>query len=88
MSGLVYALALFGCSDDATFCERLSDKTQDFQSRAACEMELVTSLESDLAIRADYPTVIAQCMPRGALLVFGNKPVDLAAKTPRLAMRD
>lgn len=88
MSGLIYALALFGCSDDATFCERLSDKAQSHETRAACEMELVTALESNLSLRADYPTVIAKCMPKGSLLALGKGPVDLSGREVRLAARE
>ena len=88
MSGLVYALALFGCSDDATICERLSDKAQSFESRVQCEMALTGAFESDLVRRADYPTVVGRCMDRGHWAKLGNQPLDLSEPTVRLAARD
>ena len=88
MSTLVYALALFGCTDDATLCERLSDKAQDFQSRAKCEMAFERAFESDLALTADYPTVIARCMPKAELAKLGSRPVDLSKPAVRLASRN
>ena len=78
MSGLIYALALFGCSDDATVCERLVDQSKMFESRVACRMETVTALESDLSLRADYPTVIARCLSRAQLVKLDGKQVDLS----------
>ena len=88
MSGLIFALALFGCSDDATYCERLSDKAQTYESRVACNMASVLELNSDAALRADYPTVIAKCMRNGQLVKLGDGPVDLANRPVRLANRD
>ncbi|HKX80184.1 MAG TPA: hypothetical protein VJM34_16850 [Novosphingobium sp.] len=78
MSGLVYALALFGCSDDATVCERLNDTVKTFESRIACEMETASAIDSDLALRADFPTVIAQCMSQGLLTKLEGKQIDLS----------
>lgn len=88
MSTLVYALALFGCSDDATLCERLSDRAQDFDSRAKCEMAFEQAFESDLVLTADYPAVIARCMPKGELSRLGSRPLDLSKPAVRLASRD
>lgn len=88
MSGMLFALALFGCSDDASYCERLSDKAARFDSKVACEMEAVGALESDKAMRADFPSVIANCLPEGTLLAMGDRPVNLSGKSVHLAMRD
>jgi hypothetical protein len=88
MSTLVYALALFGCSDDATLCERPSDKAQDYASQAKCEMASEQAFDSELAGRADYPTVIARCMTRPELAKLGGRPVDLSRPAIRLASRD
>ena len=85
MSGLIYALALFGCSDDATACERLSDKAQTYESRVACQMAAVTELQGDVAMRADFPTVIGKCMTQGQLVQLGDKPVNLNRVSERLA---
>ncbi len=87
MSAIAYALVLFGCSDDATFCERLSDKARVFQSRVQCEMEIASAFESDLVRRADYPTVIGECMDRGHWAKLDGKPVDLSQPNVRLAAK-
>ena len=87
MSALVYALALFGCSDDATVCERLSDNAQSFQSRLQCEMAMRDAFDSPLVRRADYPTVIGRCMNLGRWAKLGDEPVDLSQPAVRLAVR-
>jgi len=88
MSTLVFALALFGCSDDATLCECLSDKAQSFNSNAQCELSIEQEFETDLVLRADYPTVIARCMPKREWSKMGNRPVDLSQPVIRLASRN
>jgi len=88
MSTLVYALALFGCSDDATLCERLADKAQDYASQAKCEMAFEQAFDSEVARRADYPTVIARCMTRPELAKLGGRPVDLSRPVIRMASLD
>ena len=87
MSTLVYALALFGCSDDAMLCERLSGMAQDFTSRTHCEMSIEAAFETDIARRADFPTIIARCMTRAELAKLGNRPVDLSKPVIRFASR-
>ncbi|MEZ5742469.1 MAG: hypothetical protein R3D89_01730 [Sphingomonadaceae bacterium] len=88
MNGLIYALALFGCSDDATFCERLEAHAPAFESRVACELAVDAAMQRDIVRRADHPSVVAKCMPQGTLLVMGDKPVDLTRSKVRLAVRD
>lgn len=87
MSALVYALALFGCSDDASYCERLADKAQMFESRVQCEMAIDAVFVSDLVRRADYPTVVGKCMNKGHWTSLGDNPVDLSEPVIRLASR-
>lgn len=85
MSGLIYALALFGCSDDATFCERLADQAKTYESRVACEMAVTLEMDSDLVRRADHPTVIGKCMTKAQLVRLGDGPVSLVDNPVRLA---
>ena len=87
MSALVYALALFGCSDDATICERLSDKAQTYESRVQCELAMTGAFDSAMVRQADYPTVMGRCMDRGHWTKLGDKPVDLSQPVVRLASR-
>ena len=88
MSGLVYALALFGCSDDATICEKLSAEAQMYDSRVACELAVNDALSSDMVMRADHPSVIAKCMTKGTYLVMDDGSIDLTKANVRLAARD
>ena len=87
MSSFVFALALFGCSDDASYCERLSDKARQFESRVQCEMAIDAAFDTDLVKRADYPTVIGKCMNMGHWASLGDKPVDLSEPVIRVATR-
>src|SRR5690606_6532475 len=84
MSGLLYALALFGCADDASMCERLTDQAKTYNSRVSCEMAATFEMQSELVRRADYPTVIGQCMTKGQWVKLGDEPINLAEKAIRL----
>lgn len=57
----VFALVLLGCADDGTACETLSQPAARYTTQALCEAGVDTALESDVALQADYPTVIARC---------------------------
>jgi hypothetical protein len=61
MSSTIFALILFGCADDGTMCERLSAAPKHYDSQVLCEADVDTALASEIAVRADYPTVIARC---------------------------
>lgn len=88
MSTLIYALALFGCSDDAALCEQLSGKAQDYATRSSCEMAIGPAFDSEAVRRADHPTVVARCMPKAELARLGKLPLDLSRPMIRLASRD
>ncbi|MDG2004519.1 MAG: hypothetical protein P8J20_14440 [Novosphingobium sp.] len=88
MSTLVFALALFGCSDDATLCERLSDQAQGFKTSAQCELSIEQAFETDLVQYADFPTIIARCMPKSELSKMGGRPLDLSRPVIRFAARN
>lgn len=88
MSVTLIALALFGCSDDGTACERLPTPVQTFETRAACSARLDDALAADAALSADAPTVYAQCLTRHELAVIGKGTVDLTRLKPaQLAAR-
>lgn len=61
MAGLVYALVLMGCSDAGDQCQTLETSSMAFTSRVSCEASIAAALESDAALRADHPTVVARC---------------------------
>ncbi|MCJ2178963.1 hypothetical protein [Novosphingobium album (ex Hu et al. 2023)] len=77
MSTVLFALALFGCSDNATACRRLDVPVQTYSSRAECTAQLEDALGSEAAMRADAPTVYAQCLSSRQLTVLGKGTVDL-----------
>jgi hypothetical protein len=62
---MVFALVLLGCADDGTACERLSTPPRTYASKALCEAGQEMALQSDAALRADYPTVVSRCLRSG-----------------------
>lgn len=85
MSGLIYALALFGCSDDGTMCERLEGPNTLYESRVECLASQGDAINGDAAMAADYPSVFAQCMTSGELLAMGKGTVDLTRNSKAFA---
>jgi hypothetical protein len=77
---MVFALVLLGCADDGTACERLSTQFEHYGSKALCEAGQEMALQSDAAMRADYPTVVSRCLRTSAAPVMadaGAKAVPL-----------
>lgn len=60
---MVFALVLLGCTDDGIACERLATAPERYASKARCRARQENALESEAALKADYPTVIARCLP-------------------------
>lgn len=77
MSAVLFALALFGCSDDATACRRLDMPVHTYATRAECTAQMDEALDSEAAMRADAPTVYAQCLSSRQLAAFSKGTVDL-----------
>jgi hypothetical protein len=63
---MIFALLLFGCADDGSQCEQLAAPTKHYEAKITCEADAEIALQSDVALRADYPTVEARCLPQGA----------------------
>ena len=76
MSSMVVALVLFGCADDGSLCERLATQPRYYESRVLCEAEVGMALQSDVALRADYPLVVARCVSSGALAALDRGWLD------------
>ena len=85
MSITLIALALFGCSDDAVMCQRLTAQARTFESPEQCELALEAAFETDLVRQAQYPTVIARCIEKSQWVRIGENTVDLSAPEIRLA---
>lgn len=77
MDATLIALALFGCNDDGTACERLHAPVETFETRAECFAMLDDAVQSEAAVRAEYPSVYAQCLTNRQLAALGKGPVDL-----------
>lgn len=77
MSATLFALALFGCSDDGTACERLQAPVQTYESRAACAARLDDALETDAAQRAEAPTIYAECLTTRQMASLGSGAINL-----------
>lgn len=63
MSSTVFALLLFGCSDDGSACQRLAAQPKYYDSQVMCEADVDFALSSEVSLRADYPSVVAKCVP-------------------------
>jgi hypothetical protein len=77
MSSTVFALLLFGCSDDGSACEQLATKPKYYDSQVVCEADIDFALQSDVSLRSDYPSVVAKCVPVRELASLERGPVDL-----------
>lgn len=77
MSTTLFALALFGCTDDGTACQRLAGKADTYQTQAQCTARLDDALSSETAMRAEYPTVYGQCMSTHKLAAIGSRTIDI-----------
>ena len=62
MSLVAYTLLMFGCADDGSACERLASPPQVYSASATCQAQIEPALQSDIALRADYPSVEARCV--------------------------
>lgn len=63
MSSTVFALLLFGCNDDGSACQQLAGQPRYYDSRVMCEADVDVALSSEASLRADYPSVVAKCVP-------------------------
>lgn len=61
MPALTFALVLLGCSDAGDECQALQAPQAAFATRAECTAQIEPALNSDLATRADFPSVLARC---------------------------
>ncbi len=84
---MIFALFLFGCADDGSQCERLSQTPKHYEARLLCEADADMALQSDIALSADYPTVEARCLAvtPNVSLNLGNPSEERPAVTLRLA---
>jgi hypothetical protein len=60
---MIFALLLFGCADDGSQCEQLSAPPKHYEAKVTCEADAEIAVQSDVALRADYPVVEARCLP-------------------------
>lgn len=77
MSGSLFALALFACSDDGTACERLQAPVEAYATRAQCSAQLDEALDTDAARKAEAATVYAQCLTARQMAAIGKGVIDL-----------
>jgi hypothetical protein len=74
---MLFALALFACTDDGSACERIAAPEQTYESRVECLASQSTALESDAAMASDAPSVFAQCLTKGQLASMSRGTVDI-----------
>jgi hypothetical protein len=76
----IFALVLFGCTDDGTACRRLATQAEQYSAQALCEAAQDNALQSEVALRSDYPTVVSRCLRVEAALLSGQRGVHLAVR--------
>jgi hypothetical protein len=72
MSSTVFALLLFGCSDDGTACQQLAAPPRHYDSQVLCEADMDFALQSDVSLKSDYPSVVAKCLPAKEVAALDN----------------
>lgn len=78
MDSTVFALLLFGCSDDGSACQQLAaTQPRYYDSLVLCEADVDVALQSDVSLRADYPSVVARCVPIREQAALDRGTVDL-----------
>lgn len=83
MSSTVFALLLFGCSDDGTTCTQLRTQPRVYDSQIMCEADIDMALQSDVSLRSDYPSVIARCVPAKEVAALDSGTLDLVQRVSR-----
>ncbi|MBW8755231.1 MAG: hypothetical protein JF595_13985 [Sphingomonadales bacterium] len=87
---MIFALLLFGCADDGSQCEQLAAPPRHYEAKVLCEADAELALQSEVALRADYPMVEARCQPVGAdasvALSTGDPAEGLPVASIRLAV--
>ena len=61
ISSLAYAIILMGCSDDMTVCRDIVRDDHAFISLQECEKSQNEALQSEIALKIDYPVVATKC---------------------------
>jgi hypothetical protein len=74
---MIFALLLFGCTDDGSQCQQLAAPAKHYEAKVLCESDAEMALQSHVALSADYPTVEARCVA-----VSGDPSVALNSGDP------
>lgn len=86
MSGTIFALLLFGCAEDGQACERLGEaQPRHYSSQVLCESDAGSALQSPVALRADYPEVVAKCLPVDTLARLGHSAGEAPSRRVNVA---
>lgn len=73
MGTLVYTLLMLGCADDGSSCKALEYAAPRYEVSSECRAQIPAALQSDAALRADFPTVEARCVP---VRIASKAPAD------------
>jgi hypothetical protein len=86
---MIFTLLLFGCADDGSQCVQLAAPTKHYEAKITCEADAEMALQSDVALRADFPVVEVRCLPVSSdpsvALNSGDPDENRAVATIRLA---
>ena len=83
---MIFALLLFGCADDGSQCEQLSEPRH-YEAKLLCEADAQLALQSDVALRSDHPMVEARCMPVSSGGNVALSPENPADREPVASIR-
>jgi len=87
MSSTVFALLLFGCSDDGTACQQLAAPPRYYDSQVLCEADIDFALQSDVSLKSDYPSVVARCLSTREVAALESGTFDLGRMDARYLAR-
>ena len=86
---MIFALLLFGCADDGSQCVQLAAPARHYEAKITCEADAEMALQSEVALRSDFPVVEARCVAVSSdpsiTLNSGDPDENRAAATTRLA---
>lgn len=73
MGPAAYVIAILGCADGAADCTPVATLPARYESEATCFAATGGALAD--SIRADFPTIVAQCQPAGNVRAVGGPRV-------------
>jgi hypothetical protein len=76
MGPAAYVIAILGCADGSAACQPVATIPMRYENHAACSAATAATLATNSDF--DFPTLVAECRPAGALpaAVKEDRPAD------------